>query len=456
MDAAARPIIPLAPKVHSKDLSTWRLVLAMTSNSLGAWPERSFDEAIGRNRVLGREAILLSDPEGVRHVLATERLKYGRPQTNTRSIRPLAGAGVLLAEGETWRRQRRMLAPVFTPAHVELILPHLEIAAGAMLGRLSGVSRANLSNAFHEATLDVVLRALFSLPGEAQRAEMARLVRRYLAGPGRPNLFDGLANQDSDFAWAEGKRRRFQRDWFAEVDRLVDERRGGPAGQHRDLLDLLLAARDPESGEALSAAEVRDQSATMLFAGFETTSRLLFWAIYLLALDPIEQARLRREIAASPPERVRRLEDMQAWPRLRQVLLEALRLYPPAAHILRQALEDDTILGEHVRPGTLVWISPWVIHRHRKYWDQPTAFMPDRFAGQTSPWTSYGPFLPFGGGPRICIGAAFAMAEAQYMLASLLSRFEVTLDDPRPVMPVGGVTTVPSVEPSFRLNPVGA
>ena len=108
--------------------------------------------------------------------------------------------------------------------------------------------------------------------------------------------------------------------------------------------------------------------------------------------------------------------------------------------------------GEEVRPGTQVWISPWVIHRHRKFWEHPTAFMPDRFAGKLSPWASGASFLPFGAGPRICIGATFAMAEAQSMLATLLSRFAVALDDKRPVLPVATVTTMPRIEPLFRLE----
>jgi cytochrome P450 len=192
----------------------------------------------------------------------------------------------------------------------------------------------------------------------------------------------------------------------------------------------------------------------MLVAGYETTARLLFWAAYLLALDRDEQTRLRSEIRAYPPDHVTKLDDLNNWPRLRQTLLETLRLYPPVAHIAREAIVDDVIVGEPVRAGTQVWISPWVIHRHRKFWDYPTAFMPDRFVGKPSPWTSGGAFLPFGAGPRICIGAIFAIAEAQIMLATLLSRFKVTLEDSRPLLPVATVTTAPSYEPRFQLERV--
>jgi len=299
------------------------------------------------------------------------------------------------------------------------------------------------------------LRALFSLPGSAQRGHIASMCRDYLAGPGRPNILDAFARTAESFAFAVGGRSSFQKAWSDTIDTLVATRRNSRAtAAHGDLLDLLLAARDPESGKALSEVEVRDQCSTMLVAGFETTARLLFWATYLLTLDVAEQNRIRVEVAAFPPEHVRCLDDLLNWPRLRQTLLEALRLYPPVAYISREAIVDDVIAGELIRPGTQVWISPWVMHRHRKFWDNPIAFMPDRFANKPSPWTGIGAFLPFGAGPRICIGATFALAEAQIVLARLLSQFKVTLDASRAVLPVARVTTAPSYEPRFQLEGV--
>ncbi|MBU4436531.1 MAG: cytochrome P450, partial [Alphaproteobacteria bacterium] len=326
-------------------------------------------------------------------------------------------------------------------------------AAGeAMIASTTDQPRVNLSAVFHEATLDAVLRALFSLPADDRRARMAKMVRTFVSGPGRAQLWDGLAKTEDDFAFSLGPRKRFAKAWFAEVDAIVTERRvKGPGGG--DMLDLLIAARDPETGEPLTDAEIREQSATMIAAGFETTSRLLFWTAYLLARDPAEQARVRAEIAAAPPETMDSLAALQAWPRLKACLLEALRLYPPVSLILRANVGTETILGHRLPPGCLITISPWVMQRHNGLWEEPTAFRPDRFAGKAAPWTS-GAFMPFGGGPRICIGASFAMAEAQVILGQLLARFDIALDDRRAMIPVGGVTTSPSVELWFRLTPV--
>jgi cytochrome P450 len=455
MLAQPQLVVPPAPKVHDEDLPGWRVLFEFSRNTVSIQPTRAFEELIVRRHIFGIDSILINEPDGVRHVLTTAMEKYKRLVAADRILAPVVGKGLLLAAGSRWRRQRRMLAPVFTPANIGLLLPHFEAAASGLAERINGSTRANLSLAFQEAALEAVLRALFSLPDSARRGQIASMGRRYLAGSGRPNVLDALARTAESFAFAMGGRRRFQKAWSDTIGALVAIRRNSRAtAAHGDLLDLLLAARDPESGEALSEAEVRDQCSTMLVAGYETTARLLFWATYLLTLDLAEQNRLRVELAAFPPERVRSLDDLLNWPRLRQTLLEALRLYPPAAYISREAIADDIVAGELIRPGTQVWISPWVMHRHRKFWDNPTAFMPDRFAGKPSPWTGIGAFLPFGAGPRICIGATFAMAEAQIVLATLLSRFKVTLDASRPVLPVARVTTAPSYEPWFQLERV--
>jgi cytochrome P450 len=448
----SEPIVPPAPKVHDKDLAAWRVVRDFPRDTLSTWPDYAFDVPINRRRIFGIDGVLINDPEGVRHVMATAARKYARPVAFVRIFRPLAGNGLILAEGAEWRAQRRMLAPVFTPASVGRLLPHFQRAAEDLVRRLEGQSTANLAAAFQDATLEAVLRALFTLADADQRQRLAGMVRAYMAGPGRPQILDGFSRMENSWSWTQRGRRAFQRAWFAAVDEIVAERKAQGASDHpADLLDLLLAARDAETGQRLSDAEVRDQCATMLLAGFETTSRLLFWASYLLCLDQTEQSQLRAQISAFPPERAHSLDDLRRWPVVRETLLETLRLYPSAPVLTREAVEPDTILGVDIKPGAQIFISPWVIHRHRKYWEQPNAFIPSRFKDKPSPWTS-GTFMPFGAGPRICIGAAFAMAEAEIMLATLLSRFRISLADTTPVLPVGRITTMPSYEPQFQLE----
>jgi cytochrome P450 len=452
MQVPAARIVPPAPPVHARPLPPWRLLAASLRNPLTGYSEESFQLASGRVKLLGRTTVAVNHPDGVKHVLTTHAARYVRPLPLIRSVRWMMGEGLFLAEGEAWRGQRRMLAPAFSPAHTGELLPHFLAAGRSMMARLDNREEANLSAEFNQASLDAVLRALFSYPADTLGKEIARLARHFLEGPGRPNVLDIVARREGDFPWAGRARRRFQVEWHRTVDALIRRRHEEPAeGRARDLLDLLLAARDAETGRALEPEEVRDQTATMLSAGFETTARLLSWATYLLGLDQKEQAAVREEVTAFPPERIGSLQDLQNWPRLKCVLLETLRLYPPVPQLVRQAVEADEVLGERVEPGDLVWIAPWTLHRHRDHWEDPTAFMPERFEGQTQPWT-HGAFVPFGGGPRICIGASFAMAEAQILMATLLSRHRIELVDTRPVMPVGLITTVQSYEPRYALS----
>lgn len=451
---ARPPIIPPAPKVHPTDLPGWRALRDFTRDTLSAWPERAFVLPIYARRIFGITGVLINAPEGTRHVLATNAGNYVRAVAFNRVFRPVVGAGLLLAEGEAWKTQRRLLAPVFTPASVGRILPHFQAAADDMSETLIGCTHVNLVAIFQSAAIDAALRALFTLPDRIRRQRLVTMVPGYLTGPGAVSLLDGFARSERSWPWLQRRRTAYLREWFEEIDAIIAERRRrGPAQPPVDLLDLLLAARDPETGDALDDDAIRDQCSTMLAAGFETTARLLFWACLLLSLDPAEQERLRAQIAAAPLDRPPSMDDLRRWPALRAMLLETLRLYPPAPVMVRQAVAEDTVLGIDIKPGTLVYIAPWLIHRHRAYWEHPNAFIPARFDGNPMPWNS-GTFMPFGGGPRICIGAAFAMAEAEIMLATLLTRYRISLVDTSPVLPIGRATLMPNYEPQFRLEPL--
>ena len=449
------PLIPPAPKVHASPLGVTplgqlRVAWEMGRSLIGAYCEDDYESLAAPYMFMGQPGLFLNDPGAVRQVLTSP--KYARPVKAARSLKPLVGEGVLMSEGETWRRQRKSLAPVFTPAATGGLLPHFIAAGAGLVEALDGRSRANLAQAFHRATLDAVLRALFSRRADAEGAVLADLARRYMEGPAHFNLFDFMAKGADDLTFLDGERRRMGARWFKAVDTLIEERRSHPHPDVRDMLDRLLAARD-EDGRSLPDQEVRDQCSSMLAAGFETTSRLLFWAAYLLALDPETQARVRAEVAAFPAERVASLDDLKAWPLLRSVLFETLRLYPSAPMFGREALVDTEVMGHPIPAGGAVTISPWLMHRHRKLWDAPTAFRPERFIDQPHPW-GIEAFIPFGAGPRVCIGAGFALAEAQIVLASLLARFKVSMASERPVLPKASITLGPDHEPDFQLEAI--
>ena len=455
MSVQTLPFIPPAPPVPKTDLPGWRLIWRMLRSSISASPEHAFDATFVRRKVLGFDGVLVNDPEGIRHVLTVNASNYRRPYAVTRLARPLGGAGLFLAEGPVWRRQRRLMAPTFTPGGINMLVAHFQEAGLHLLRVIENARPANLSKAFQDTALEAVLRALFSMPESSEREKLGRRMRDFVEGPGRATLFDGFAKSETAFPYFLHKRERFQRDWFGAIDAIIAARKAAPplAGQ-RDLLDMLIGLKDAETGETLADSEIRDQCGTMFFAGSETTARMMFWVAYLLAQNRDEQSRVRAEIAAFPPERVGSLDQLQNWPRLRNVMLEAMRLYPPLPHVQRDAIGPDEICGQRIEADAQVWISPWVMHRHRKYWDQPTAFIPDRFAGKSAPWTQMPAYIPFGAGPRICIGLHFAMTEAEIVLAHLLQRYRIGLADAKPVLPVGRLTIEPSYEPGFTLEKV--
>jgi len=294
------PFVPPAPAVFEKDLPLWRFLWNLTQSTVAIWPNCAFEALTVKKRIMGREFLIANDPLAVRHVLITNPTNYRCPTAVRRVARPILGTGLVLADGDDWRRQRRLLAAAFTPASVNLLLPHFQAAGLHMLHSIGSESKVNLSMVFRRTAWEVVFRALFSVSKDGASERLNRLAQGYLEGPGRANLFDVLAKSENAFAFSNRSRERFENVWFTTIEGLISERQSSGT-DHRDLLDLLLSLKDADTGEPLSKIEIRDQCATMLVAGSETTGRLMFWAIYLLTQDIEEQANSRAEIAAFPP-----------------------------------------------------------------------------------------------------------------------------------------------------------
>jgi cytochrome P450 len=368
---------------------------------------------------------------------------------------------VLLSEGEDWRQQRRSVSPAFTPANVERVVPQFVEAAEHLCTRAGGGmvrGSVNLYRLFQTSAIEALGRGLFSLPFGERADRLAGMARQYFAGAGRPNLADSFARQEGQFPMASWRRRRFEKAWFAEIDSILADWREaaalGPAGGSRqDIMTVMSDWRDPDTGRPMSERELRHQTATMIAAGFETTALTMFWAAYLIANNAETQQEIRREIARHAPGELQSMKDLERWPRLREAIFEALRLYPPVSFMSRVAIEPSEICGREIAPGTVIVICPWVLHRHRRFWNHPQWFKPDRFAGQPRAHLSGGAFIPFGSGPRICLGASFAFAEAMILLGTLIERFEITVEA-RPLVPRAIISTTPSVEPGFQLRPI--
>jgi unspecific monooxygenase len=449
LPGAPAALVPPRPAPASDDLSTLGRALMIRRNAIASWGERAYQDDVVEGRFFRRTSLILNDPDAIRHVLVDHDESYGRTAAAIRVLRPMLGEGLLLSTGRPWKHQRRTLAPAFTPRAVTLLVPHMRAVIAETVAALGGQTAApvDLREAMQRMTLEIAGRTMFSVGMARHGAALRGFVNEYGARLAQPHLLDLVL----PLGWPtpqDLRRALFRRRWTGFVRGMIAERRASPseAEAPRDLFDLMLAARDPETGEGFSDDHLVDQVATMILAGHETTATALFWALFLLAQDQPSQDRVAQEAAAAGAS-----PDPASLPFTRAVVDETLRLYPPAFLIARQANRPDTVAGRPVRPGDVILVAPWLLHRHARLWRDPHAFAPQRFLDGPAP--DRFAYLPFGVGPRICIGAHFALVEAVLALAGLVARFRISLADQKPVMPIGVVTTQPDRSPPFRLSP---
>jgi cytochrome P450 len=445
-----RPPVPAPPETALKLMARLR---AFRTNPIAAFRRAAYEEMTVADRMLGRLAVLLNAPEAIHHVLVEHPERYARSAASVRIMRPITGQGLLLAEGEAWRWQRRTIAPVMAPRSLPVLLRHvagaLDEASGALARHAGPV---DLLAALQDLTLEIAGRAMFSLEMRGFGGEMRRFLAEYAACLARAHFLDMMLPISLP-APHDLPRALFRRRWMRFVEGIVAARLAQPeAGEARDLFDLLRAARDPESGRGFTAGELREQVATMILAGHETTAVALFWACYLLAHAPDWQDALAAEATAVPVTPANAAEAATRLPRARAVLQEAMRLYPPAFLIVRQARVADRIGDLPVPPGSIVMIAPWVLHRHRALWRDPDAFDPTRFLPGAPAMPRFA-YLPFGAGPRVCVGAQFALAEGTLALSRLARDFRLALAPGESAMPVGVITTQPDHPARFVLTP---
>jgi cytochrome P450 len=452
MPITRRPLVPPSPPRASESMTAFARVAAMRVSAIGTWSQRAYEEDIIRGRFFGHNSFTLNNPDAIRHVLVDNYENYERTAASIRVLRPMLGEGLLTAEGRAWKHQRRTLAPAFTPRAVMPLIPHMIAVTDETIAKLEAASgeSVDLREAMQRMTLEIAGRTMFSFGMDRHGPALRNFVMEYSERLARPHLFDLLLPLNwpspQDFS-----RARFRKRWTRFIAMLMAERRASgktEGAPPRDLFDLMGAARDPETGDAFTDEQLGDQVATMILAGHETTATALFWALYLLALDPATQEEVAAEVKGATANGTLDLERLKFT---RAVVDETMRLYPPAFLIARAAAGPDTIAGMPVRKKDVVLVAPWLLHRHEKLWRDPNAFIPARFMSPSPPPDRFA-YLPFGVGARICIGAHFALVEATLALAKIVGAFEVELLDKEPVMPLGVVTTQPDRSPKFRIT----
>ena len=447
-----RPLVPPSPPRAPDNMTAFERLRAMRRSPISTWGQRAYEDDIVRGRFFSRSSFILNTPDAIRHVLVDNYENYTRTPAGIRVLRPMLGQGVLIAEGRAWKHQRRTLAPAFTPRAVTSLVPHMVAVTDETIAKLRTVGSApiDLREAMQRMTLEIAGRTMFSFGMDRHGPVLRDFVMEYGERLAHPHFLDMLLPlgwpSPQDFS-----RARFRKRWTQFVSQLMAERRAAGKNEGappRDLFDLMGAARDPETGEAFSDEQLGDEVATMILAGHETTATALFWALYLLALDPATQDAVAAEVASTNVDGGLEIERLKFT---RAVVDETMRLYPPAFLIARAATAPDTIAGMAVKKNDIILIAPWLLHRHEKLWHDPSAFVPARFMPPAPPPDRFA-YLPFGVGARVCIGAHFALVEATLALAKLIGAFRVELLDKEPVMPIGIVTTQPDRSPMFMIS----
>jgi cytochrome P450 len=438
-DASGLRFVPPGPGPASGDPNLLQMMWRSMSRPLEAWPRAVFEAASYRPPV-PMAPLFLMDPELVGTVFAAEADgAFSQGALFRRIMRPIWGDGILTSQGPGWRWQRRASAPAFRPAHMHALAPFMAGAAQAALDRWAPRAEIELFAEATRITLDVILDTVLSGGEDFDRVSARSRVGAFASQALSPRLSFYLAPD----AWHEG--REFPSPPGADgmrrdVAAMLRRRREAPP--RGDLIDLLLQARDPETDQAMDDELLCDNLLGFIMAGHQTSSVALTWSIYLAASHAPTAARLLAEAAEVVGQGPIGAAHVEQLVFTRQVVSEALRLYPPGFQLYRVCLRPVAIGDHKLRPGDKVLIPVYALHRHRRFWRDPDAFVPGRFApGEPTPDRRI--YMPFGAGGRSCLGAAFAMTELVVMLATLMRGAEFAVKPGQHVWPGQGLEMAP-------------
>ena len=389
-----------------------------------------------------RSAYLVSHPEGIKYVLQDNNRNYDK---GYQQAKPLMGNGLVTSEGEFWRSQRRLIQPTFSRqqiAHYTLTMTQATEEFIQRWDRLAAEGRViNIAEEMMRLTQTIIVRTMFSSDIGDMADALGKAFDQTLEHLNQ-ELFSPHPLLQKIPTPANLRHKRALRFLDDFVFDLIEKRRA--SGEDKgDLLSRLLMAQHPETGERMPDVQIRDELMTIFLAGHETTANALAWTWYLLGQNPHVEERLLAEITALLGDRAPGYEDIPGLTYSAMVFSESLRLYPPAWMFARRAVNDDSILGFHIPAGAMLFLSPYVTHRHPHYWDAPERFDPERFTTERESERPRFAYFPFGGGPRQCIGNHFAQVEALLIMTRMLQRYRILLDTTLPVKPTAIATLQP-------------
>ena len=441
MSALAKISPPAAP------LPALRRIRTLIRNPIEVWPAAVYEQPLFRSELFGRETVFVMDPELIREVLVDRADAFVRAETMRRALGPALGDAILTADGARWRWQRRAAAPIFRHERLLGFVPTMVAAAERACERLLSrppAAEADIAHEMMRTTFDVIVETMLSGRGHIDVDRVERGITAYLDST---SWAIALALLRAPRATPYPGKRRARREGaylrHALAQLVAERRRTGEA--RNDLIALLLEASDPETGQSMDDRTLADNLLTFISAGHETTALALAWTFYLLSEHPEVESAVLQEIEAVTSGAPVGAEHLDGLACTRRVLQESMRLYPPAPVVVRAATEDLLLGGVAIARGTPTYVPIYAVHRHRSLWTDPDVFDPDRFLPEPSKQRHRYAYLPFGAGPRTCIGMSFAMIEATVILATILRAVRLEL---RPGF-------VPSLKMRITLRPAG-
>jgi cytochrome P450 len=459
--AAISPFLPPFPKRPPEALPPIKLLATARRNYLAIWEEKAFEYQFFSARVLNRRVFICNSPDTVAQAFIAMHESFQRKTPQMRhALFPLLGDGLFISDGETWRKRRRIVAPIVHASRMASFAPVMVEAAAEAAERWAALPAGAPIDALREMatlTAEIICRTVFGprLGAEHATAVVASF-SEYQRLIGQLDLPYLLGLPDWVPRFYSPATRRAARRIHQVLDHIIAQCQEMQASGEASMIRLLLDARDPETGEALDPEALRNEAAVIFMAGHETTANSLAWTWYLLSQAPAAETRLHAELDAVLAGRLPSLDDLPKLIFTRAVFEEAIRLYPPVPFLGRQALGEETIRNRRIPEGSMVMVVPWLLHRHKRLWDRPDHFIPERFLPENAASRERYSYIPFSVGPRVCAGQAFGQTEAILCLATLAQRARLRLMSGAVVEPVCRLTLRPGDGLPMLVEPRGS
>ncbi|WP_233256220.1 cytochrome P450 [Falsiroseomonas bella] len=453
---AAEPYVPPFPVRHEKTPSLREMLRIARRNYLAVWPRGAFNHDVMFRRLLFRDLVICNSPETVAEAFVAQHEQFQRKSPQHRhALAPLLGDGLFVSDGTLWRERRRVVAPVTHATRLAELAPAITEAAAqraAAWRRHPPDQPLDVLGEMGRLTAEIICRTIFGRAlGTDAAAEVVGAFAEYQDLVDQTDLLS-LAGLPDWLPRPRGRRiRAAVARIHAVVDRLIAEILDG-GGAEASLIRAMAEAKVPGTERPMDRRAFRNEAIVLFMAGHETTANVLAWALFILSQDFRSAARLSGELAQVLAGRAAKFEDLPDLPFARAVIEETMRLYPPVPLLSREAIAPGTIAGREVKKGTIVLVAPWLLHRRPKLWDQPDAFVPDRFM-PGAPKPSRRAYVPFSVGPRVCTGQHLGTAEAVICLATLFQAVELRLAPGAEVMPVARLTLRPGEALPMLLRP---